>query len=70
MGAGIVCLQLQDQCVVVRVGREEEGIQQVAGVKYDFMEFLLRVGKNREFFLGSWMNSDAIHEAKQDERRK
>ncbi len=55
---------------MVRVGREEEGIQQVAGVKYDFMEFLLRVGKNREFFLGSWMNSDAIHEAKQDERRK
>jgi len=33
-------------------------------------EFLLRVGKNREFFLGSWMNSDAIHEAKKDERRK
>ncbi len=33
-------------------------------------EFLLRVGKNREFFLGSWMNSDAIHEAKKDERHK
>ena len=26
MGAGSVCLQRQDKCLVVRVGREEEGV--------------------------------------------
>ena len=26
MGAGIVCLQRQDKCLVLRVGREEEGV--------------------------------------------
>jgi hypothetical protein len=25
MGAGSICLHLQDKCLVVRVGREEEG---------------------------------------------
>jgi hypothetical protein len=26
MGAGSVCLQRQDKCLVVRLGREEEGV--------------------------------------------
>jgi hypothetical protein len=33
-------------------------------------EVLLRAVESREFFLGSWIKSGAIHEAKKDERRK